>query len=95
MLRNVIHLSDFFVLVNHQLKLTTAKPSAKSVFVKKAAILQSDKNFKFNFEVKPEDQTANEISKLSLGTLPNIETTKEFHFLPSSNAFRFNFSENA
>lgn len=74
------------------MKLTTAKPSSKSVFVKKAPFLKSDNNFKFNFKISPEDQTANDISKLNLEN-KEVESVKQFHFQPSDNTFRFNFGE--
>lgn len=86
----------YFFLVNHQLKMSTAKPSAKSVFIKKAPFLVSDNNFKFNFKL--EDEATNEINKLNLENVDSAtkdnKTTEIFHFQPSNNSFRFNFSEN-
>lgn len=82
-------------LVNHNLKITTVKPSTKSIFVKKAPFLQSESNFKFNFNIKPEDQATSEISKLNLESNDKKEiTTKDFHYQPSENNFRFNFCTN-
>lgn len=70
--------------------------------MKKAPFLTSGKDFKFNFEV------TDSLSKLNIETKGGVPATEEkveetpqdqqeikrdFQFLPSTNTFRFNFSD--
>ncbi|KAF2902003.1 hypothetical protein ILUMI_04184 [Ignelater luminosus] len=76
--------------VTMQVKLSPAKPSAKSVFVKKSAVASNSNDFKFNFEVSnKEDLMETDLpeNKLNETQINN----KNFNFLPSDNSFRFSF----
>lgn len=73
------------------MKISTAEPSKKSVFIKKSHInLDTDKNFKFNFEIPKSSTDITE--NLTNISLTDSNNTNNFQFTPSNNTFRFNFN---
>lgn len=74
-------------------------PSKKSMFVKKAPFLTSQKDFKFDFKV------SEDLSKIDLNVncteqsdnevpVPKFENIEQkFQYQPSNNIFRFNFAD--
>ena len=70
-------------------KMKFTHPQKKFHFVKKSAILTSDKNFKFNFKDVP--ASASDGDNAMEGQ-ENKTEVKHTTVLPSDNSFRFNFS---
>lgn len=73
-----------------QVKLSSPKPSAKSVFVKKSNIAASSNGFKFNFEVPNKEDSMETDVPESKSNETQINN-KTFNFMPSDNSFRFSF----
>lgn len=84
--------------VNKKIKFTTTVPSKKSFFVKKSALLTLGNEFKFNFAAKKTDEHTELEEKFEICNLkekPIVEVPAEnvsCSFIPTGNAFRFNFS---
>lgn len=80
-----------------QMKVKSAKPSNKSVFLKKSSFtLPSEQNFKFNFSLADEDLNTNlsqiNIQDTSKDSESATKSNNKCHFVKSDNSFRFNFT---
>jgi hypothetical protein len=73
-------------------KIKTTNPSKQSYFVKKTAIVNGEKNFKFNFDINQleglnlTNEAVNTTDDMNVKAAENIIT-----LAPSDNGFRFNF----
>ncbi|KAJ8944141.1 hypothetical protein NQ318_013325 [Aromia moschata] len=75
-----------------------AEPNKKTVFIKKSAFVCSNENtFKFNFACADDSSTNDTILNTAVKHMnsfndnKNQDLTKNAHFVPSDNSFRFNF----
>lgn len=77
------------------IKVSAGKPSDKSMFIRKALINSTGKDFKFNFPTPVKGSLETESSKEEniIEREPALTcTTKNVAFIKSNNNFRFNFS---
>ncbi|GJQ84228.1 hypothetical protein Trydic_g2896 [Trypoxylus dichotomus] len=76
-----------------RIKISQGNPSKKSVFLKKAAFGASDNSFRFNFPTPNDDGITNKMTNVRIEDEAKESDQKaNFHFVPSGNRFRFNFS---
>ncbi|XP_056630572.1 UPF0488 protein CG14286 [Diorhabda sublineata] len=77
------------------MKLKPATANKKTVFLKKSVFTSNlDNSFKFNFNI--DDSNSEEIEKVNANGEEqkhiSNDNTKNFHFVPSNNSFRFGFN---
>lgn len=79
------------------MQLKPATPDKKSVFVKKSMSLSHGKHdFKFNFDITPEDSTGSSNNISNEDDLKEVDTkskeeSNKCQYVPTNNTFRFNF----
>lgn len=72
---------------------TTSSKMNKAYFVKKAAIVNGEKNFKFNFDIDTKmDDLSLEESGEGLTKVPNLHGPSKIDLPSSDGIFKFNFA---
>lgn len=74
--------------MNNKIKVVPAKPSSKSVFIKKSVFTTSGNGFTFDFP-DPVSDVTEDIKNVDL---QEDKSKSNFHFAPSGNTFKFNFT---
>lgn len=77
-----------YITASNKIKVLPAKPSNKSVFIKKSLFTTSGNGFKFDFP-DPVSDVTEEIKNVEL---EEDKSKNSFHFVPSGNTFKFNFT---